>query len=410
MPRTFDLILAAPSGTTPGAPSQVSAIAKDGAATVSFLAPASQGSSSITGYTVTPYVGGSAQTSTSFSVGSLGTIAASSGSTFYQASITGLTNSTAYTFTAKATNSNGTGPESSQSGANTPRSKLIWGDEFNGPNGQAPDPEWYVYNRCGYLGQSETEWYKPSHCVLDGSGNLQLIGTFAPVTGGGGPQNGNATVTQNWTSGACQNNTKSFAPGADGNTLTIETRFKVPTAINGNWTTNGGMWPGLLWCEGTDYQTQWKTDPTQSMWNTTGKWEWDLAEFGSTGETGGGTTSSCLHNISGGSGFVPDPHTGTSLGFDASAGFHVYSGTWKGTATVANRAVNWYTDAPYVQGTGPSGGTQLSGHSGASDIAQQTNPIFLNLYLQILNSATSDPGLGNQICYIDYVRVYDELI
>ena len=40
------------------------------------------------------------------------------------------------------------------------------------------------------------------------------------------------------------------------------------------------MWPGLLWLEGTGYLTAWKTDPAQSGWDTTGKAEIDVAEFG----------------------------------------------------------------------------------------------------------------------------------
>lgn len=394
----------------PTAPQTVTSITKDAGATVSFYAPGSAGSSGITSYTVTPYIAGVGQTPTTVAVGSLVSLTDSSGGTALQAAVTGLTNSTAYTFTVYATNSSGGGPESGASGANTPLAGLVFGDDFNGPAAGPLDPEWWVYNRCGYLGQSETEWYKPSHCVLDGAGNLALTATFAPVTGVSYPSNGNASVTQNWTSGACQSNAKSYAPSADGNTLTIETRFKTPSAIGDPYSTKG-MWPGLLWTEGITYLTAWKTDPDQSGWNTTGKWELDVAEIGSSGQAGHGSATTFLYNISGGGGFLPSGGTGQALGFDASAGFHVYSATWKGTAAQANRAVNWYLDSPYVSGVGPSGGTHLGNNvTNDSSIATRSNPIFLLLYLQVLNTASSDPGIGAQTCSIDYVRIYDQNI
>ena len=55
--------------------------------------------------------------------------------------MTGLTNSTAYTFTVHATNTSGAGPESAASGADTPLSGLVFGDDFNGP-ARTYDPEW----------------------------------------------------------------------------------------------------------------------------------------------------------------------------------------------------------------------------------------------------------------------------
>jgi len=412
MTRADAIVSYGPAGTPPGAPTSVTAIKKDSGATVSFYAPASSGSSGIVSYTVTPYVAGVGQTPTTVPVGSLTSLSTgpgAPGATALQAAVTGLTNGTAYTFTVKASNSTNTGPESSQSGANTPRSKLVFADEFNG---SVLDPEWWVYSRCGFIAQSETEWYLPSHCVLDGSGNLSLSATFSPVTGPSYPSDGNATRTQHWTSGACQNNSRSFAPSADGNTLTIETRFQICSAVGTPYSTKG-MWPGLVWCEGTDFQTAWKTDPAQPSWNNSGKWEIDIAEIGSNGQSSGpagGSDTSFLYNISAGA-FTPSGGTGEALGFDASAGFHVYSVTWKGTSSITTRAVNWYTDSPYVAGTGPSGGTHRPNNiTSDNQIAVHTSPVFLNLYLQVLNTATSDPGIGTQTCLIDYVRIYDEAI
>jgi Domain of unknown function (DUF1929)/Fibronectin type III domain len=95
--------------TAPGAPTGVAATAGNQSAVVTWTAPAS-GGSPITSYTVTPYIGTTAQTPTVIS----GTPPATS------ASISGLANGSAYTFTVAATNSVGTGPASAPSGQVTP--------------------------------------------------------------------------------------------------------------------------------------------------------------------------------------------------------------------------------------------------------------------------------------------------
>ena len=91
----------------PGAPTGVTASAGDSQASVSWVAPSSDGGSAITGYDVTPYVGGVAQ-----SVKSVGVVTSTT--------VTGLTNGTAYTFKVAAKNAVGTGPLSAASSAVTP--------------------------------------------------------------------------------------------------------------------------------------------------------------------------------------------------------------------------------------------------------------------------------------------------
>jgi len=80
---------------TPGAPRDVTAAAGDQAATVSWVAPESQGPSPISGYTVTASPGGSTCT---WLGGPL------------SCSVTGLTNGASYTFSVTATNAAGAGP------------------------------------------------------------------------------------------------------------------------------------------------------------------------------------------------------------------------------------------------------------------------------------------------------------
>ncbi len=97
------------SPTAPGAPTSVSATPGNGTASVSWTAPSANGST-ITAYTITPYVGTIAQTPT--------TITGSPPVT--TATVENLVNGTTYTFTVTATNGIGTGPASSASNAVIP--------------------------------------------------------------------------------------------------------------------------------------------------------------------------------------------------------------------------------------------------------------------------------------------------
>jgi hypothetical protein len=95
--------------TAPGAPTAVTAVAGNGSASVSWTAPGN-GGSPISSYTVTPYIGTSAQTPV--------TVTGSPPAT--STTVTGLTNGTSYTFTVSATNTIGTGTASASSNAVTP--------------------------------------------------------------------------------------------------------------------------------------------------------------------------------------------------------------------------------------------------------------------------------------------------
>lgn len=91
--------------TAPGAPTNATATAGNGQATVTWTAPDANGGSPITGYTVI-----------STPAGGTATVAG----TVTGATVTGLTNGTAYTFTVTAANTVGTGPASAPSNSVTP--------------------------------------------------------------------------------------------------------------------------------------------------------------------------------------------------------------------------------------------------------------------------------------------------
>ncbi|HEY4377630.1 MAG TPA: fibronectin type III domain-containing protein, partial [Acidimicrobiales bacterium] len=94
--------------TVPDAPAIGGVIATNHQATVTWTAPAYDGSTPITGYVVTPFIGGVAQPAHTFDTDDT------------SQSVGGLTNSATYTFTVAAINAAGTGGVSDQSDPVTP--------------------------------------------------------------------------------------------------------------------------------------------------------------------------------------------------------------------------------------------------------------------------------------------------
>jgi Domain of unknown function (DUF1929)/Fibronectin type III domain len=108
VPSVAKFINVAASLSAPSAPTNVSAAGGEGSATVTWTAPAN-GGSPITSYTVTPYIGSTAQTPT----------IVNGNPPSNNATVTGLTDGTAYTFTVTATNAVGTSPPSAASNSVT---------------------------------------------------------------------------------------------------------------------------------------------------------------------------------------------------------------------------------------------------------------------------------------------------
>jgi hypothetical protein len=164
-PGTINLHVAAGTATAPCAPTGVTATAGAGQATVSWSAPASDGGSVLTGYEVKRYVGGVAQGTTNVGV-------------VNQATVSGLGNGTAYTFSVAAKNGTGTGPQSSASNAVIPRTQ--------------PDAPANVTATAG-AGQATVSWSAPAFnggSAITGydvtsyvGGALQATTTVGVVTG-----------------------------------------------------------------------------------------------------------------------------------------------------------------------------------------------------------------------------------
>ncbi|MFG6466295.1 fibronectin type III domain-containing protein [Roseateles sp. BYS87W] len=131
------------SATAPGAPTIISGTAGNAQATVSFSAPAYDGASTITSYTVTSSPGGFSMTGASSPL-----------------TVTGLTNGVGYTFRVTATNAVGTGAQSGASGTVTPK---------------APQTITFVNPGAQNFGTTPT---------LPGSSDSGLALTFSSVTTG----------------------------------------------------------------------------------------------------------------------------------------------------------------------------------------------------------------------------------
>ncbi|MET8231463.1 fibronectin type III domain-containing protein [Micromonospora sp. NPDC005298] len=144
----------------PGAPTITSATAGTNAATLSWTAPAN-GGSAITGYTVTPYLDGVAQTPQVFT------------GTATTRIVTGLTGGATYTFRVAASNAGGTGPPSAPSASVpvNPPPTLTFAPP---PPGRAYDPYRYQLTVTG--GTAPFAWSVSA-------GNLPAGLTLDPVSG-----------------------------------------------------------------------------------------------------------------------------------------------------------------------------------------------------------------------------------
>jgi YD repeat-containing protein len=169
--------------TAPGAPLGVSAVAGSGQATVAWSAPSSNGGAAISGYTVTASPGGQA---------------VSVGGAALNATVGGLSNGTAYTFTVKASNWAGTGAASAASNSVTPTAlgvyqlQSTYDDAGNVLTQTYPDGETITnsYTAQGWLSQVGTSL--GSTTLASNLAYTGVGGGFGEVTGA---SLGNGTYT-----------------------------------------------------------------------------------------------------------------------------------------------------------------------------------------------------------------------
>ena len=159
----------------PGAPTIGTATAGDVQATVTFTAPVNEGSSAITGYTVTSSPDGKTATGSASPI-----------------TVTGLTNLTAYTFTVTATNAAGTGAASAPSNSVIPGTVTsagkIWMDRNLGATQVATSStdaasygDLYQWGRLTDGHQIRTSATSSTQSSTDVPGNANFITSSAPT-------------------------------------------------------------------------------------------------------------------------------------------------------------------------------------------------------------------------------------
>ena len=154
----------------PGAPGNVTATSSDACGTVKWTAPGAPGNL-VNSYTVTPYAGGTVQSSLALTVS-----ARSQGAVTTTGTVCGLNDGTSYTFQVAATNDTGTGPPG-VSGAVTPMpaAPLVFAPSRGYDSGAAPQ---------GVSLADITGSGFPSIVTANGSGNS--VSTLANQVSGGG--------------------------------------------------------------------------------------------------------------------------------------------------------------------------------------------------------------------------------
>jgi beta-glucanase (GH16 family) len=258
----------------------------------------------------------------------------------------------------QATQNSSTTPPPSQS------YQLMWSDEFNGPDGSAPDAsKWAIQTGGNGWGNHELEYYtaRPQNVQVSG-GNLVITAVKEDYTGPDG-------VTQHYTSARMQ--TKGLFSQTYGR---FEARIKIPKGQ--------GMWPAF-WMLGTDIDT--------NPWPACG--EIDIME-------NIGKEPAILHGSLHGPGYAPGNVTASyTLPTGALGdGFHLYAVEWEA------QQVRFYIDstlyATFTPSNLPSGSPW-----------QFNKPFFILLNLAVGGDWPGNPDATTQFpqqMLVDYVRVYQK--
>ncbi len=243
--------------------------------------------------------------------------------------------------------------------------KLVWSDEFSGPDGSSPDSSKWTYDIGGNgWGNNELEYY------TNRTQNAQIMGGNLVITAQQEAYAGADGVTRNYTSARLK--TQRLFSQAYGR---FEARIKIPAGQ--------GMWPAF-WMLGNDI--------TSVGWPKCG--EIDIME--NIGKEPG-TVHGSLHGPS-----TSAPTSDLSAPFSLPAGqnfagdFHLYAVEWEpGT-------IRFYVDtnlyATFTSSQWPAGGAWVFDH-----------PFFIILNVAVGGNWPGSPDSTTvfpQQMLVDYVRVY----
>src|SRR2546423_9921135 len=243
--------------------------------------------------------------------------------------------------------------------------KLVWSDEFSGPDGASPDSSKWTYDIGGNgWGNNELEYY------TNRTQNAQIKGGNLVITERKEIYNGSDGVTRNYTSARLK--TQGLFSQAYGR---FEARIKIPAGQ--------GMWPAF-WMLGSDI--------TSNGWPRCG--EIDIME--NIGKEPG-TVHGSLHGPS-----TTSPTSDSTATFSLPAGqnfsddFHLHAVEWEpGT-------VRFYVDsnlyATFNSSQWPAGGTWVFDH-----------PFFIIVNVALGGDWPGSPDnttIFPQQMLVDYVRVY----
>ena len=238
-----------------------------------------------------------------------------------------------------------------------PTLSLVWQDEFDGPQGQLPDPSRWVFDVGTDWGNAQLEYdtARPENASLDGAGNLVITARQESWLG------------QNYTSARI--NTRGHFEQALGR---FEARMKLPSGQ--------GLWPAF-WLLGSNIST--------APWPACG--EIDIMEYR-------GQEPTILHGSLHGPGYSGGNALGRAYNSPVrlDAGFHVYAVEW--TSTKITWEIDGTVYSTITPGNVPQGGQWVFNH-----------PFFVILDLAVGGNFVGAPNAGTtfpQTLQVDYVRVY----
>lgn len=251
-----------------------------------------------------------------------------------------------------------------QTGTSSSAWTLAWSDEFNAPNGSAPDPlKWVLETGGGGWGNQELEYYtaRPQNAVQR-DGNLVITALKEKYTDADG-------VTRDYTSARLKTQGK-FAQAYG----RFEARIKIPRGQ--------GIWPAF-WMLGEDID--------KIGWPDCG--EIDIME-------NIGKEPSTVHGTIHGPGYSGDKGIGDPFSLPAghrfADDFHIYAVEW------APEAIRFYVDDHLYATRTPA------------ELTKGTKWVYNHPFFLLLNVAVGGSWPGNpnatsaypQTMLVDYVRVY----